>query len=343
MEGRRAPAGEPQALDAQVRRPAHGSADQDVAAERERGGRRHARSVAAPPRPVVNGAVSGGEEVVTAPVRSHGWPSGPRPLRRPAGSPPRERTCPRCGATARTLHERCPACGVALRRPPPGEGRAPADRGARRRGPPRRRARRRGGAGAAAPSTTASAGTRPPPGSPSPREKRAPASACRRPTAAAPPARPAADASASERLRARHALVVAAEAAITADARRRVGTGELEGPIVRTACGPVLRAPDAVPDDRVLSKPVGRFDCIAIRRRIADTAGRAVADFGYPYVTAPELHPLHVDVPAATRPHRASAAPPWPRCASTARAWRRRGACAARATRTPARARGGAG
>ena len=41
-----------------------------------------------------------------------------------------------------------------------------------------------------------------------------------------------------------------------------------------------------MPDDRVLSKPVGRFDCIAIRRRIADTAGQEVADFGYPYVTA---------------------------------------------------------
>ena len=34
MEGRRGAVGEPQALDAQVRRPAHGAADQDVAAER---------------------------------------------------------------------------------------------------------------------------------------------------------------------------------------------------------------------------------------------------------------------------------------------------------------------
>ena len=102
----------------------------------------------------------------------------------------------------------------------------------------------------------------------------------------APALRPLAGATAAERLRARHALVVATQDAITADARRRVGTGELQGPILRTECGPVLRAPDAVPDDRVLTKPVGRFDCIAIRRRIADTAGREVADFGYPYVTA---------------------------------------------------------
>src|SRR3954469_5228815 len=42
---------------------------------------------------------------------------------RPGGLTARERTCPRCGATARTLHERCPACGVRCAAPPPGAGR----------------------------------------------------------------------------------------------------------------------------------------------------------------------------------------------------------------------------
>jgi hypothetical protein len=203
----------------------------------------------------------------------------------PGGLTARERTCPRCGTTARTLHERCPACGVRYDAPPPGEGRG-------------RRIAALAAAGVLLVALVVGVAL----------ALRAKHDRERRDAAAtrvaiarekarlvrlqaphrggAPALRPAADASAAERLRARHALVVAAEAAITADARRRVGTGELEGPIARTACGPVLRAPDAVPDDRVLSKPVGRFDCIAIRRRIADTAGREIADFGYPYVTA---------------------------------------------------------
>ena len=61
--------------------------------------------------------------------------------------------------------------------------------------------------------------------------------------------------------------------------------GELRGPIPSTRCGPFLRAPDAVPDDRVLSKPIGRYDCVAVKGaagRSESTAGR----LGYPFVAA---------------------------------------------------------
>ena len=94
--------------------------------------------------------------------------------------------------------------------------------------------------------------------------------------------RPAAGASDAQLLAARAALRARAEAAITADAQRRARRGELEGPISRTSCGSLLRDPRAVPDDRVLTKAVGRYDCIAVKRPIGGGGG----DFGYPFVAA---------------------------------------------------------
>ena len=94
--------------------------------------------------------------------------------------------------------------------------------------------------------------------------------------------KPKAGASDAEVLAARAALRARAEAAITADANARVKTGELQGPITRTNCGPFLRSAEAVLDDRVLSKPIGRYDCIAVKRAIAGGGG----DFGYPFVAA---------------------------------------------------------
>ena len=47
VDGRRGTVGKPQALDTQVRRPAHRAADQDVAADLRQGGRRHGASVPA--------------------------------------------------------------------------------------------------------------------------------------------------------------------------------------------------------------------------------------------------------------------------------------------------------
>ncbi len=92
--------------------------------------------------------------------------------------------------------------------------------------------------------------------------------------------RPAPGASAAQLLRARAALVDAVRGSILTDARARVGSGEIEGPVRRVTCGPIARDPAAIPDDRVLSKPVGRYDCLAVRRSIAG------ADLGYPFVAA---------------------------------------------------------
>jgi hypothetical protein len=97
--------------------------------------------------------------------------------------------------------------------------------------------------------------------------------------------RPPPGASASDRLAARAQLVRHAEASITRDARGRAARGELDGPISATECGPFLRAPDAIPDDRVLSKTVGRYDCVAIRRDVR-SGGASVGKYGYPFVAA---------------------------------------------------------
>src|SRR6478672_3466178 len=94
--------------------------------------------------------------------------------------------------------------------------------------------------------------------------------------------RPRAGASDAQLRAARAALRARAEAAITADAQARAKRGELDGPISRTSCGTLLRDPRAVPDDRVLTKTVGRYDCIAIKRPIGGGGG----DFGYPFVAA---------------------------------------------------------
>jgi hypothetical protein len=96
--------------------------------------------------------------------------------------------------------------------------------------------------------------------------------------------RPAAGASAAQRLRARRALVVAAEERITKDARRRAAAGELDGPISHTECGPIERRPDAVPDDRKLEKDLGRYDCVAVKADVRQR-GKSVGRLGHPFVT----------------------------------------------------------
>jgi len=98
--------------------------------------------------------------------------------------------------------------------------------------------------------------------------------------------RPRPNATEGERLAARAALVRSVEASITRDARARAAKGELAGPIRRSECGPFLRAPDAVPDDRVLSKAVGRYDCVAIKDDIKGASGGSVGRLGYPFVAA---------------------------------------------------------
>jgi hypothetical protein len=98
--------------------------------------------------------------------------------------------------------------------------------------------------------------------------------------------RPPRDAGRAELLAARAALVRRVEASITRDARARARRGEIAGPIRASRCGPFLRAPDAVPDDRVLSKAVGRYDCVAVRGEISGNGGATVGSIGYPFVAA---------------------------------------------------------
>jgi hypothetical protein len=97
--------------------------------------------------------------------------------------------------------------------------------------------------------------------------------------------RPAAGASRAERLAARAALVDAVRERITRDARARVVAGELDGPISQTECGPLLRSPDAVPDDRMLSRRIGRYDCVAVKADVARD-GTSVGRLGHPFVAA---------------------------------------------------------
>lgn len=97
--------------------------------------------------------------------------------------------------------------------------------------------------------------------------------------------KPPKGASDAQQLKARHDLLGAVENAITADARGRVRTGELKGSISHTECGPFLRARDAVPDDQVLSKPIGRYDCVAVQGD-AVHSGQTVGKIGYAFVAA---------------------------------------------------------
>ena len=98
--------------------------------------------------------------------------------------------------------------------------------------------------------------------------------------------KPAAHAPDADLLAARKALVGAVERQITDDARTRVKTGELTGPFSHTTCGPILKSKAAIPDDRVLSKSIGRYDCVAVKRDVTLHPGQKVAELGYAFVAA---------------------------------------------------------
>ncbi|HEY6761167.1 MAG TPA: hypothetical protein VI318_16845 [Baekduia sp.] len=199
--------------------------------------------------------------------------------------PPPLRTCPSCGREGRTRYERCPHCQTSYF--------------ARSRAQTRRRVAVGGGVlgvvlvlGAAGAVVALNAGHKD--------ERRDRAEQARLVAqlraklvrvqaphhGAAPQLRPAPGASDADRLRARRALVVAVEDRITADARARARAGELDGPILSTTCGPILKAPNAVPDDEVLGKDVGRYDCVAIKRHVTGAGGEKVAELGHAFVAA---------------------------------------------------------
>ncbi|HYF28375.1 MAG TPA: hypothetical protein VD931_21710 [Baekduia sp.] len=52
-----------------------------------------------------------------------------------------------------------------------------------------------------------------------------------------------------------------------------------------TDCGPLLRDEGVVPDDRVLVRRIGRYDCVAVRRAIVKR-GKVVGTLGHAFVAA---------------------------------------------------------
>jgi hypothetical protein len=94
---------------------------------------------------------------------------------------------------------------------------------------------------------------------------------------------PGPTASASEQLAARKQLIAALEGAILADARQRVKTGELDGPVTRVSCSPLIRNPTNTGEEEDLSNRRGRYDCVAVKREVMKE-GKVVGLFGHPFV-----------------------------------------------------------
>jgi hypothetical protein len=88
----------------------------------------------------------------------------------------------------------------------------------------------------------------------------------------------------ARRLTERRTLVRDAERAITADARARIAAGAITAGYVHTTeCGPIRR--DLPRDELDVSKPIGRYDCVAITQDVIQD-GKVVAKFGIPFVAA---------------------------------------------------------
>ena len=218
------------------------------------------------------------------------------------------RTCPHCGFEERSERERCSRCGrsVLVRAPRlRGRRRTLVDLGRRRGRRARRgrghraRAQRRGlqpqrpraprlGQGhrrrARAPDALAG---------PPPRRRHG---SWRRPRA--PPTRTAWP-------RARRSCAPRRPRS-RATPRARARSGELKGTITGTECGPLLKAKAAVPDDRVLSKAIGRYDCVAVTHSVNGESGQSVGRLGFPFVAALDFKQVHLRVVSQhARPGRA--------------------------------------
>jgi hypothetical protein len=202
--------------------------------------------------------------------------------------PPQEpplRTCPTCGREARTRFERCPHCqGSYFARPPDQV---------------RRRRLVAAAAGAVVVALLAVVGALAlsNAGDQKARDKatqgaRVAALRARLVRIQAPhrgsavALKPEAGAGDARQLAARRALVVAVQERITQDARARARSGELDGPIAQTECGPILKSKAAVPDDRVLGKRIGRYDCVAVKHPVVGIDGKQVASLGFAFVAA---------------------------------------------------------
>jgi hypothetical protein len=88
---------------------------------------------------------------------------------------------------------------------------------------------------------------------------------------------------AGEDLAARAALVAALPEAIQADARRRVATGSLDGPIRSVECEPYPRTVDGRGAHLDPSQPTGRYSCLAVTREVQATERNEGSLIGHPY------------------------------------------------------------
>jgi hypothetical protein len=82
---------------------------------------------------------------------------------------------------------------------------------------------------------------------------------------------------------ARERLVSSAAVSIKADANQRAAAGEFHGPILRVKCNPY--PPSSGSPDRALSRPTGRYECLAVTSDIPATAGNKAGAVGQLYRT----------------------------------------------------------
>ena len=60
-------------------------------------------------------------------------------------------------------------------------------------------------------------------------------------------------------------------------------SGELDGPVKRVSCGPLIRNPGNVGEEEDLDNRRGRYDCVAVKREVIKD-GKVVGLFGHPFV-----------------------------------------------------------
>jgi hypothetical protein len=195
------------------------------------------------------------------------------------------RTCPHCGVESRTRFERCPSCGKSLYDKPPRFSRTTKIVG-----------------GAAIGLVVLVAGTFGVLALASKERDRDRRDAAQRrqlvaaerarlireqaPRHGRPPAtlkQPPASATDAERIAARVGLLHAMEASITRDARGRVRSGELRGPVRYTKCATLSPTATVSNEERDLSRSRGRYDCVAVARDVIDN-GKLVARYGTSFV-----------------------------------------------------------
>jgi hypothetical protein len=194
------------------------------------------------------------------------------------------RTCPHCGEESRTRFERCPSCGKSLYDEPPRFSRTTKIV-----------------AGVAIALVVVVVGAivvSGLAGQEHSKDKRVAAERAKlvaserrrlireqAPRHGRPPglAKPPATATDAEKIAARVALVRSMESDIATDARARVRTGELRGPIRYAKCGALSPTAAVANEERDLTRSLGRYDCVAVIRDVVDN-GKVVGRYGHSFV-----------------------------------------------------------